>query len=351
LSLHIDFAHTSFNWSNLASRNAGVTVVIVGLSADQTKQKLLYESVGGASVARQVDNINAYLVAGKSSFVEGSRRNISGLPDLDRGNSPTDGGHLLFTRDEVAALDLSKIEHDRFIRPFVGSMELIRGLQRYCLWIEEDKVEAACLVPSIAAQIDKVRDFRLESSKAATVRAAEWAYRFDERKPLPTGPILCVPVTSSVNREYLPVGLLPAGTAISNSSFGMPLSSIWVLALIASRMSLVWVATVCSRMRTDYRFTNTLAWNTFPVPRLSEKNKADLTRCAENILLAREAHFPATIADLYDPENMPDDLRRAHHENDEVLERIYIGRRFRNDTERLEKLFDLYTKITAKKAA
>ena len=108
---------------------------------------------------------------------------------------------------------------------------------------------------------------------------------------------------------------------------------------------------VCGKLKTDFRYSNTLGWNTFPVPTLTEKNKADLTRCAEDILLAREAHFPATIADLYDPTDMPDDLRAAHERNDEVLERIYIGRRFKNDTERLEKLFELYTKMTASSAA
>jgi len=118
-------------------------------------------------------------------------------------------------------------------------------------------------------------------------------------------------------------------------------------AIYASRMHLVWIATVCGKIKTDYRYSNTLGWNTFPVPKLTEQDKADLTSTAENILLAREAHFPATIADLYDPEKMPDDLRRAHDENDEVLERIYIGRRFRNDTERLGKLFEMYTKMTA----
>jgi hypothetical protein len=111
---------------------------------------------------------------------------------------------------------------------------------------------------------------------------------------------------------------------------------------------LVWIATVCGKLKTDFRYSNTLGWNTFPVPLLTEQNKADLTRCAENILLAREAHFPATIADLYDPDAMPENLRQAHEHNDEVLERIYIGRRFKNDTERLEKLFDLYTKMVAK---
>ena len=123
------------------------------------------------------------------------------------------------------------------------------------------------------------------------------------------------------------------------------------MAVIASRLHLVWVATVCGKMKTDFRYSNTLGWNTFPVPLLTEQNKADLTRCAENILLARESHFPATIADLYDPDTMPENLRQAHEHNDEVLERIYIGRRFKNDTERLEKLFDLYTKMVAKPAA
>ena len=120
------------------------------------------------------------------------------------------------------------------------------------------------------------------------------------------------------------------------------------MALIASRLHLVWIGTVCGKLKTDFRYSNTLGWNTFPVPKLTERNKADLTACAEDILLTREAHFPATIADLYDPEKMPENLRAAHDRNDEVLERIYIGRRFKNDTERLEKLFDLYTQMTTK---
>jgi hypothetical protein len=119
------------------------------------------------------------------------------------------------------------------------------------------------------------------------------------------------------------------------------------MALIASRLHWVWIGTVCVRMRTDFSYSNTLGWNTFPLPVLTEQNKADLTECAEAILLVRESHFPATIADLYDPETMPDNLRKAHESNDEVLERIYIGRRFKNDTERLEKLFEMYAKMTA----
>ena len=134
---------------------------------------------------------------------------------------------------------------------------------------------------------------------------------------------------------------------MSNAAYALYNAPVWSMALIASQLHIIWVATVCGKLETRYRYSNTLGWNTFPVPMLTEKNKADLARCAENILLAREAHFPATIADLCGPDAMPADLREAHEQNDEVLERIYIGRRFRNDTERLEKLFELYTKMTA----
>jgi hypothetical protein len=151
---------------------------------------------------------------------------------------------------------------------------------------------------------------------------------------------------SSETREYLPVGLFGPRTVVSNLAYAIYDAPLWNIALIASRLHLVWIATVCGKLETRYRYSNTLGWNTFPIPTLTEQNKADLTRCAEEILLAREAHFPATIADLYDPEMMPADLREAHERNDEVLERIYIGRRFRNDTERLEKLFELYIKMT-----
>jgi hypothetical protein len=158
---------------------------------------------------------------------------------------------------------------------------------------------------------------------------------------------IAVPIHSSESRSYLPVGLTDNKATLTNATYGLYDAPLWNLALIASRLHLVWIATVCGKIKTDYRYSNTLGWNTFPVPPLTAQNKADLTECAENILLAREAHFPATIAELYNPGAMPENLRHAHERNDEVLERIYLGRRFKNDTERLEKLFELYTKMTA----
>jgi hypothetical protein len=326
--------------------------VIVGISNHASRNRQLVSVTDdGGLIARDVANINAYLIAGQDVIVYPCSKSLSNLPEMARGNSPTDGGHLILERGEISALSLTESERAQFIRPFVGSKELISGTQRFCIWIEDDAVDGALKLPQIKKRVEQVRKFRSESQKVATVKAANWPYRFDERKPVPRHPVICVPVISSENRPYLPSALLPSGTVVSNKAFTIAGQELWLLAIICSRMNLAWVAAVCARMRTDYSYTNTLGWNTFPVPTLTEKNKADLTSCAEDILLARESHFPATIADLYDTDSMPEDLRHAHERNDEVLERIYIGRRFKNDTERLEKLFDLYTKMTAEQGA
>ena len=191
----------------------------------------------------------------------------------------------------------------------------------------------------------------MASDRKTTKELADHPHRFGEVRQRGDEQTIVVPRVSSENREYLPVGYLPPGAIVSDSAFALYDAPLWSMALLASRLHLVWIATVCGKLKTDFRYSNTLGWNTFPVPLLTEQNKADLTRCAEDILLAREAHFPATIADLYDPDQMPENLRHAHERNNEVLERIYIGRRFRNDTERLEKLFALYAQMTGSQGA
>jgi hypothetical protein len=230
-----------------------------------------------------------------------------------------------------------------------GGNDYINGVYRYCFWISDEDVVNAQNSPELLRRFEKVRQSRELSPKAATVAWSSKPYRFVEIRSPNYDKAMVVPIVSSENRPYLPVGFLPP-KAIVNYAFGLYDAPLWNMALIASKLHLVWIATVCGKLKTDFRYSNTLGWNTFPVPQLTEQNKTDLTHCAEDILLAREAHFPATIAELYKPDKMPDDLREAHERNDEVLERIYIGRRFKNDTERLEKLFDLYTKMTANKA-
>ena len=343
----IHFAHASFRWANLASHNAGVTVAIVGISNHHQGPNLLY-SVGdnGATIVKEADNINAYLVAGRDLDIEPSKRSISDCAYMDLGNMPKDGGNLLASFQDAHAAVAAEPSVSRFIYDFVGSQEFVRGIVRRCLWIEDREVDEALRSSFVAGRLLGVRQMRLESDAESTRAFASKPHRFKQIQGRGIKSSIVVPKVTSETRPYLPVGLLSPHSIVSDNAFALYDAPLWNMALVASRIHLVWIATVCGKMKTDFRYSNTLGWNTFPVPTLTDKNKADLTRCAEDILLTREAHFPATIADLYDPDTMPDDLRAAHARNDEVLERIYIGRRFKNDTERLEKLFELYNKMT-----
>jgi hypothetical protein len=345
----IRFAYTSFKWANLASNNAGVTVVIVGLSNHQVGVHKLYSvSEGGEVVGQVANNINAFLVAGRDINIESSKKPISSIASMDLGNMPKDGGNLLLSFDEAEAALQEEPHIARFINDFVGSQEYVKGIVRRCLWIEDSHVALAANSKLITARLDNVRKMRLASDAVSTQEFADRPHRFKQIQGRGRQWSIVVPKVTSESRPYLPVGLLSSHSIVSDNAFALYDAPLWNMALIASRLHLVWIATVCGKLETRYRYSNTLGWNTFPVPTLTDKNKADLSRCAEDILLAREAHFPATIANLYDPEEMPANLRATHDRNDEVLERIYIGRRFKNDTERLEKLFELYTKMTTK---
>lgn len=323
-------------------------MVIVGISTNAGRSRRLYAvSDTGETVQKEVENINAYLVPANDIYVRSSSKPLNKLPPMDYGSKPADGGGLIVKAQDYYEIKDGSIKC--FIMPYSGSDEYIDGKQRYCLWIEEYQYEEAVRSPFLRERLEAVRKFREKSKKAKTREQAATPYAFSEirhgRSSSAAIPLI-IPIHTSENRSFLPVGALVRGAVVSNAAFGLYDAPLWSLALIASRLHLIWIATVCGKLETRYRYSNTLGWNTFPLPTLIGKNKADLSRCAEDILLTREAYFPATIADLYDPEKMPDDLRAAHDRNDETLERIYIGRRFRNDTERLEKLFEMYTKMT-----
>ena len=342
----IVFAHTSFKWANLASHNAGVTVAIIGISNNWGPIRKLYSlDSSGKTALKEADNINAYLVAADDVIVYPKSKPTDGRPEFISGNVADDDGALLAKSKD----DFRPYSEDAgfIIRTFVGSDEFINGKQRYCLWIEDQYLPLAISQPGFAARFAQVQTKRRSPKSGPRAKAAahtphQFAFRSNQDDIA-----LVIPRVSSENRPFLPVGLVDSSIILGDRNFALYNAPLWNMALIASRLHWVWIGTVCVRMRTDFSYSNTLGWNTFPVPNLTEKNKADLTRCAEDILLAREVHFPATIADLYDPDVMPADLRAAHERNDEVLERIYIGRRFKNDTERLEKLFELYTKMSA----
>jgi hypothetical protein len=342
--VYLHFGVRPFNWANLAAKNAGVTVVIAGLTNVSGQSKLLYAEGG---LVQSVGAVSPYLTPGETVFIETATDPVSDLPTMVMGAMPRDGGHLILSPHECDELVAQRPVSKKFLRRYLGSAELTTGSIRYCLWVRDEEANEAAAIPEIGNRFRLVTEMRRESTLESTRQFSSSPHRFVYLAGQSSKLTIGLSAISAASREYLPVDVLPSAAIASNKLFALYDAPLWVVALVGSKLHLAWIAAVCGRMRTDYSYSNTLGWNTFPVPLLTEQNKADLTRCAENILLAREAHFPATIADLYAPESMPENLRHAHEHNDEVLERIYIGRRFKNDTERLEKLFDLYTKMTA----
>ncbi|WP_073660425.1 class I SAM-dependent DNA methyltransferase [Pseudomonas aeruginosa] len=343
----IVFAHTSFKWTNLASNNAGVIVVIVGISPKPKPIKRLFSlSEDGSVQERQVDFINAYLVPGRVNSVEQARRPISAVSPMLFGNMPRDGGAFVLDGEERAHVLMRHPELARFVRPYMGSEQMIQGKPRWCLWIDDEDALYAQQHPYLKTVLDNVRTFRLSSAASSTRDFAARPHRFVQIAGTAKRHSLVVAKVSSERRPYLPVDLLDRRVIVSDLLFALYDAPLWNLAVLASRLHLVWIAAVCGKMKTDFRYSNTIGWNTFPLPKLTEKNINDLTRCAQEILLARESHYPKTLAELYAPDAMPPDLLRAHVRNDETVERIYMGRLFKNDTERLEKLFELYSRIS-----
>ncbi len=345
LNVEIFFAHRDFKWSNNATRNAAVICSIIGLRRRQGGKKTLYSD----DLAREVEAIGPYLIPGSEDIVTQVLSPISEMAPIITGNSPYDGGNLVLSSDERNALIAREPNAARYVKRLYGSRDFLNGEQRFCIWIDGHEVEFAKRIPELSDRIAKVKLSRENGGDVARSLAARpHQFRYTHRA---SRYAVIAPRVSSERRDYIPFGLLDHLSIVSDSAQAIYDPELWNLSIILSLMHMTWVRVVAGRLKTDIRYSSALCYNAFPVPKLTEQHKADLTRCAEDILLAREAHFPKTIAELYDPEKMPENLRHAHDRNDEVLERIYIGRRFKNDTERLEKLFELYTKMTSSKAA
>ncbi len=341
----IEFAYEAFKWENNAQKNAGVSCTIIGLTNRQIGVRRIY----GAGTSRQVRNINAYLIEGDSLIVEGSSKARPPLSPMITGNAAYDGGHLFLTSAQARDLQAAHPQLARVIRRVYGTSELVDGVPRYCLWIDDEDLPMANKVAEIRDRISAVLEYRKGGGEVA-VTLVNRPHQFRYRNKCVKQQIV-VPQVSSERREFLPVGLLGHDSIVTHLAHVVYDGSLVDFSILASKLHLAWVLTVCGKLETRIRYASNLGWNTFPVPVLTDQNRVDLAKCAEDILLARESHFPSTISELYDPKGMPDDLRQAHDRNDEVLERIYIGRRFRNDTERMEKLFDLYTKSRGALAA
>jgi len=340
----IVFAHKTFRWQNNATNNAAVHCIIVGLSRYPVNKKIYdLDSV------KIVDNVSPYITNNANVFVHKITSAIDDRPELVSGNQAIDGGHLIVSSSTMYEIFEKNPKSARFFRPVYGAEDFVKGVPRYCIWVREGELAEASKIEEFADRFERVRQYRIGAGEVAN-SLVHIPHRFRYVREAASA-MLIIPRTTTDRRSYIPVGLLFAPAIVTDAVQVIYDPEFYILSILSSTLHMSWVRAVAGRMKSDPRYSNTLVYNTFPIPLLTEKNKADLTRCAEEILVARESCYPLTLADLYDPEKMPSNLREAHDRNDEVLERIYIGRRFKNDTERLEKLFELYTKMTAQPRA
>lgn len=340
-NVEISFAHTSFKWSNNAKYNAAVTIAIIGLTAHK-RNKYLFTN----GKCTTVDNITAYLLSGKNIFVESvSHPLCKNIPTMNFGNMPADGGMLLFTTEEKNDFIKREPQSEPYFRQIYGSEEFINGKERWCLWLYGKQPEDFNNCILIKERIDKLRNIRLESSRP---QLAEIPHLFAQiTQPLGVHFII-IPSVSSEFREYIPMGYLDPSKLSTNLCMVVGTDDISLFGLLTSKMHMAWVKTVGGRLKTDYRYSAQLCYNTFPFPQISAGKKNEIEAAAEEVLLCREDYPDKTLAELYDPDKMPDNLRQAHHALDLLVESCYQDAPFESDEERLECLFKLYEKMTKK---
>lgn len=263
------------------------------------------------------------------------------------GNKATDGGFLILSQEERDEILKSYPNAASLIRMYQGADTFINGYSRYCLWIKEEQKDIAYSIPPIKERLDKVALFRNESKAESTRLYSDRPYLFKQRPHVESDSII-VPRVSSERRKYLPVGLLTQDSIISDAGQAIYNADLFVLGLLCSHIHVVWLSAIGGKLETRYRYSS-LVYNSFPFPSISDTKKSEIEEAATNVLLARENYPEKTLADLYDPEKMPEDLRAAHEELDAIVESCYPGAPFPNDEARLECLFKLYEKMTANK--
>jgi hypothetical protein len=341
--LEISFAYQPFKWSNNAKGNAAVICTIIGIAKVESSDKRMFSdsSVGA------VRSINAYLIPGSMCIVYQSLQPLSQLPPILTGNSPYDGGNLILSREEKDRLLVQYPEGASLLRRLYGAHDFLNGVERWCLWITDQQLDLAYAIPEIRERIDRVAEFRREGGDVAR-GLVETPYRFRYTHTARDS-LIILPRVSSERRLYIPFGFLDASAIVSDSAQAIYDAEPWVFSVISSRLHMAWVRTVSGRLKTDIRYSSGLCYNTFPLPTLSEADKSTLDEACWSVISARDENPGKTLAKLYDPDAMPARLLESHRALDDVLERIYIGRSFKSDTERLEHLFKLYADMTSGK--
>lgn len=349
LGQEIGFAHTQFKWSNNATDNAAVICNVIGVRRKSNEPKYIYD----AESARSVSNISPYLTPGPNTVIFGATRSISQLPFMITGNSVYDGGALCLTDEERVALLSEDERTEKLIRPMTGSSEFLNNVSRWCLWIKDEHLQIAMDIGSIAARIERVRQARMDGGITAQscVGRPHQFYLTNEAKYSS----IVIPRHFSERRPYLQVGFVGADYIVNNSAYAIFDPETYVFSILSSKLHFVWMSMLAGRIKSDFRYSTGVIYNTFPMPALSPEQQGCLEFHALDIIRVREPYIAdgKSIAWLYNSTTMPSDLLQAHHNLDDYLEAIYIGRPFKDDAERLEHLFKLYARMTkaAAKAA
>lgn len=343
LQIDIAFAYQSFKWKNNAKDNAGVTVVIVGLENQHKQMKKLFIN----NFINLVPNINGYLVAGANICVERRNRPFTDIPKMSYGNYTGGCDELFLSPVEKDTLLEHYPEAIKFIRKLSGSAEFIQNKERYCLWIKDSDLNEALAIEDIKNRIDQVRINRISSKDESLNKLAQRPHQFRDTNEAKNSSII-IPIVSSERRKYIPIGFLDKEYIIPNSAQAIYDAEPWIFGVISSYLHNLWVKSVGGSLETRIRYSSVLCYNTFPFPAISEQQKEVITEHVFNILQEREQHSEKTLAQLYDPDKMPADLKEAHHQLDLAIERCYRVKPFESDEERLEYLFKLYEEMTAK---
>lgn len=344
-NVEIGFAHRTFNWSNNAKGKAGVSVIIVNLRNKKGRVCRIFEEgkkIETSIIAPNLSSESSYVLVGKQT------KSISDFSEMRRGNMPNDKELLRLSVSEKEELIKQYPAASKFIRKQIGSEEFIKGLERYCLWIPNEKLMEALSIPFIKERVDAVRDYRLNSKDKTLHEQADRAHQFREFFECGEQSLL-IPIVSSGKRKYIPIGFVSSGTIVPNSAQVVYEANMFLFGILTSLMHNCWVKANAGRMRSDFRYSIFLCYNTFPFPKITDSKKQEIEEAAEEVLLVREDYPGKTLAELYDPDKMPDDLREAHHRLDFIVESCYQDKSFANDEERLECLFKLYEKMTKNK--
>lgn len=348
-NIKIHFAHKTFKWSSEAKKAAAVYVIIIGFANFDVKNKYIYEYETRTSEAYsvKVKNINPYLAEGDDLTIPSRRKAICDVPPISFGSMPNDGGNLLFSDDEKNSFLKVEPDAEEYIKPLISGREYLNGEKRWCLWLKDADPSKLKKLPILMDRIKKVKELRLDSSRKATKDLAEYPTLFGEDRQ-PESDYIVIPLTSSENRDYIPISLFSKDYITNNTCSVIPDAELYHFGILMSKMHMTWVRYVCGRLKGDYRYSNQIVYNNFPWPEdPTQKEITNIELKAQKILDIREEFPNSSLVDLYDSTNMPPKLRKAHNELNKAVDKAY-RKKFDSDLKRMKFLFELYENYTKK---